>query len=187
MRNSTTYLGLLLLLAPTWIACYWALGSYHPAYGLLIGFTSVFWGTASFTGWVIFLVSIKKKLWGVGISLLLLLFNIMTLSIEGEYENIKREKHFVLHKTELELVANKILQNEINIQQANAILTTKEIIFKAIPCVSSSSNQEAFFYADGALDSQLGYAYQKKAVPTSNCYDVRRWRPVARNWWYGVR
>ncbi|MBJ6108231.1 hypothetical protein JAO73_04365 [Hymenobacter sp. BT523] len=187
MRSFGIYLGLFLLLAPTWVACYWALGDYHPTYGLMLGLTSVFWGTASLIGWGIYMMSVKRKLLGIGNSLLLLIFNIMALSLGGDYESLKREKHFAVHKVELESVANDILLNKIDTKQANTILKTKGILFTAVACTPSDKYEEAFFYASGALDSQLGYAYQKRTTPISTCYDVRRWRQVAPNWWFGVR
>ncbi|HEX8503956.1 MAG TPA: hypothetical protein VF630_01205 [Hymenobacter sp.] len=187
IRRFNTYLGLFLVLAPTWFACYWAIGAYYPTYGLMVGLTSIFWGTASLIGWGIYMMGTKRKVLGIGVSLLLLVLNLMALSLGGDYENIKREKHFAAHKTELEFVANKILQNKIDVKQANVILKKSGILFTAVPCIAPDSTQEAFFYASGALDSQLGYAYQKKSVPTSFCYEVNRWRKVDQNWWFGVR
>ena len=191
MRKISGALGVLLLLTPSWLALFFAIKpGYEPGLGLLLGLTAVFWGPATLIGWGMALgYCIASRARWVLIAcgaLAALLLNIGALGALVEYEEVKRENHFADNRQFLELLGDKILSHEIDVNTANKMLDQKRIIFTVKTLFEEGRCGVVTFFAVGALDSQRGYHYQHSLLGLQPCPHLKHAQPVTAHWSFGA-
>lgn len=191
MGKTVQILGGLLLLTPSWLSIYFAVKpGYEPGLGMLLGLTAIFWGFATFIGWIILLsYYINRKLRWIFIlvgTVLVFVINISSLVLMTFYEDVKRDNHFADNKQFLELIGDRILSHNISLNEANKLLEKNAILFTPKLLIEEGDCRAVFFFASGALDSQLGYYYQRPIIRQEQCRSLRFARRVSSKWAFGA-
>jgi hypothetical protein len=140
-------------------------------------------GLIGLVGFIVFLFmyqgEVKKKLI---ISVIGFAFYIGLLPTIWGVNSIREKVYLSKNQTLLENLATEVLTDKITIDEANKILSNKDLILH-VSCVPEE-NLHVLFLISGMIDNCYGFSYSLTDMePSWNCCgDITSWKKIKKNW-----
>ncbi len=124
--------------------------------------------------------NLKRKLIYTG---LLIVFQISVLPAIWLTNDIKLRLFLFNHQTELELIANNILDDKWTLEYATEYTSEKKLPIRLTGYIEE--DQTILFFISGIIDNCHGIAYSRTGneAERNNCGQLVNWKRIKENWY----